>query len=428
MVIIGVVLFVISLGFLIYSYIDKSLGINRIFPFGIMVLSLIVALFNGLFFWAEAGYQYVLVFPTGAKKMVSDPGYSFRGFAQIHPWQKFIDVKVPDEKEDLTQIEGVMKPVNLRFNDQVTANAFPSVRFQLPTSEEEFIRLFEQHRTLNNLVQSTLIPTIMEVISNTGYMYAAQDYISGSAADFRHDVADQLKNGNFSIEKVQVNPVKDDKIKKSDRAIKAVQTQYKVVKRLDSLNVPIRVRHDIAKNNIIVSQVILGDVDLEGAFKKRLQSQRDESAKRQLEQQMAKTAKAAQARFIAEGERDKAKERAAQEKIQVKQLISIETQLKTENTNRDLAKIKLETQTLEAKAKKVKADAESYANAKLVDAGLTPQEKARVEKETVIGVARELAKIKFPETMIMGGSDGKNTPLEALIGAAMAKQLGNTKK
>ena len=55
MVIIGVVLFVISLGFLIYSYIDKSLGINRIFPFGIMVLSLIVALFNGLFFWAEAG-------------------------------------------------------------------------------------------------------------------------------------------------------------------------------------------------------------------------------------------------------------------------------------------------------------------------------------------------------------------------------------
>mgnify|MGYP003561736858 FL=1 len=62
---------------------------------------------------------------------------------------------------------------------------------------------------------------------------------------------------------------------------------------------------------------------------------------------------------------------------------------------------------------------------KLVQAGLTPQERAQIEKETAIGVAAELSRIQFPQTMIIGDSKG-GTPLESLIGAAMAKQL-NTK-
>ena len=42
------------------------------------------------------------------------------------------------------------------------------------------------------------------------------------------------------------------------------------------------------------------------------------------------------------------------------------------------------------------------------------------------GVAAELSKLKFPETMIIGDEKG-STPLEALIGAAMAKQLTSGK-
>tara|TARA_R110001583_G_scaffold3806_2_gene23208 strand:- start:2621 stop:2776 length:156 start_codon:yes stop_codon:yes gene_type:complete len=45
-----------------------------------------------------------------------------------------------------------------------------------------------------------------------------------------------------------------------------------------------------------------------------------------------------------------------------------------------------------------------------------------------IKVAAEIAKIKFPETMIISSSKSGATPLESLIGAAMAKQLQTTKK
>ena len=154
-----------------------------------------------------------------------------------------------------------------------------------------------------------------------------------------------------------------------------------------------------------------------------MEDSRDISAQKSIELQKIETAKAAQQRIVAEGERDKAAERVAQEKEQVKALIAIETKLKQEETNRKLAQIALETEKLNSQKKKVAADAQAYENKKLVSAGLTPQEKAQIEKETKIGVAAELSKIKFPETMIMGGDSKGGTPLESLIGASMAKQL-----
>lgn len=73
------------------------------------------------------------------------------------------------------------------------------------------------------------------------------------------------------------------------------------------------------------------------------------------------------------------------------------------------------------------ADAKAYKNAKLVNAGLTPQEKAEWEYKTAVGVAGEISKLNFPQTMIIGGEDSSGTPLESLIGAAMAKQLTSSR-
>ncbi len=389
----------------------------------IILLGITITLIPNLFFWAEPGYQYFVVYPNGKKDAIMTEGIKFRGFAQITPWQKFIDVKVIDKGEDTKDIEGQMNPIPIRFIDQVTATTKLSTRFQLPADKESFIELAIEFRSLQNLVQNTLIPTVREVVSNTGYMFAAQDYISGSASDFRVAIDEQLKDGTFSVVKNEYRDTVVTTIEQENRSVNEIQTRYEVNKRRDEDGKFIRIPHDINENNIIVAQVIVDDVSLEQVFKQRLEAQRDESAKRQLEQQKIKTARDAQARIIAEGERDKAGERVTQEKEQVKALISIETKLKQEETNKKLALIALETEKLRAQAQKVKADAESYQNAKLVSAGLTPQQKAQLDKEIAIGVAKELSKIKFPSTMIIGGADDGGTPLEALIGAAMTKQL-----
>ena len=123
------------------------------------------------------------------------------------------------------------------------------------------------------------------------------------------------------VEKIEYRDTVINSIEQAERQITEIQTRYEVKKRVDANGHTIRIPHDINENNIIVAQVIVDDVILEEVFKKRLEAQRDESAKRQLEQQKIKTAKDAQARIVAEGERDKAGERVTQEKEQVKALI-----------------------------------------------------------------------------------------------------------
>ena len=59
---------------------------------------------------------------------------------------------------------------------------------------------------------------------------------------------------------------------------------------------------------------------------------------------------------------------------------------------------------------------------------MTPQQRAELEKEIAIGVAKEMAKSNSPTTMIISSEDGSGTPLEALIGAAMTKQLTSDTK
>ncbi len=405
-------------------------GIGRLHGNLLIVMGIVLMLLKSLFFFADRGFNYLLVSPTGNMRAVMEQGIKWRGFAKIDKWQKYIDVKViSDQTEsDVNELEGIMHPIPIRFIDQVTAKGHVSLRFQIPDDEQAFIKLAVKYRTMSNLVNNTIIPTVREQLINTGYMFAAQNYISGEAQSFRQTFEEQLKEGTYAVNKIEVRDTIFAEIDMTtrNRSIKEIQTSYRVEKILVN-GIPKRIPHELSENNIVVSQVIVDKIDLEATFKERLEAQRDESAKRQLEQQKIETAKAEQQRIIAQGERDKAEERVTQEKEQVKALIAIETKLKQEETNKKLAAIALETERLNAQKKKVTADAEAYEIARKVSAGITPEVKLAMELDRDVKMAAEISKIKFPETMIIGGEDGGN-PLESLIGAAMAKQLLETKK
>lgn len=431
MITLGIISILIAVAiFVVKSTTEFKIG-NKVI-FSIAGLGSVLILLNFLVFFAERGYSYVLVYPNGEMKAVQTTGLTPRWFAKIDIWQNYIDVKAVDsatfanrfDDKQLSDLEGIMLPVNIRFIDQVTAIGYVSCRFELPNNSEKFLALAVKYRTMRNLVDNTIIPTIKEQLANTGYMYAAQNYISGESQGFRQSFEEQLKTGTFAVEKIEYkDTVFQDIQDKASRKIKEIQTRYEVKKVIIN-GKPKIIEHELSSNGIIVSQVIVDNIDLESAFKKRLESQRDESAKRQLEQQKVETAKAAQSRIIAEGERDKAKERVVQETEQVKALIAIETKLKQESTNKDLAMIALETEKLLAQKVKVTADAESYKNQKLASVGLTPLDKANIDKEKAIGIAEALAKTNYPEIMIIGGTSGGDiSALESLISTAMAKQL-----
>jgi hypothetical protein len=414
----------------------------------LLIAGIFLALSNSLFFYSRFGHQYYLVYPTGGWSTVFSSGIKLRWFATIQEWQKEIDIKVVGDGDSMEGIEGVISDkvtfqingqkeiipgIGITFIDRVGAAVQISVRMKMPEDPETFRALAESFRNPGNLINNTLIPTIKEQVSNTGYMFAAQDYISGAATDFRQAIDDQLKYGGFSTERKEFNDTIYTSIQIAGaRTIKEINTRYKIIRNTDKDGKLIRIPHEITKNNITVTQVIVDEVYPEPAFKQRLEAQRDISAQKRIEMEKIETARAEQQRILAEGERDKAKERMDQEKEQVKQLIAIETQLKQETTKKQLAEIALQTARLESEQNLVRERAQAEANRLKVAAGLTPQERAQIQKETAIGVAEKLADLKFPQVFIEGGAgkDGKSNLglIESLIGAEMAKTMIPTLK
>lgn len=446
----GIVLLSFSvLGYLLRNRLTQfpalSLFQNKKVVVYLVVVGSFMTLSNQLFFYSRFGHQYYLVYPTGGWSTVFTSGIKLRWFATIQEWQKEIDIKVVGDGEPTEGIEGIIADkvtfelrgpkektevvpgIAITFIDRVGAAVRVSVRMKMPEDPERFRLVAESFRIPQNLIYNTLIPTIKEQISNTGYMYAAQDYISGAATDFRQAVDDQLKYGGYSTERKEFNDTIYAAIQvPGPRVIKEINTRYKIIRKNDANGKLIRIPHEITKNNIIVTQVIVDEVYPEPAFKQRLEAQRDISAQKRIEMEKIETAKAEQQRIIAEGERDKAKERVDKEKEQVGQLIAIETQLKQEATKKQLAEISLQTARLESDQMLVRERAQAEANRLKVAAGLTPQEKAQIQKDIAIGVSQNLANMKLPQVYIDGNStDGKSNMglLESLLGAELAKTM-----
>lgn len=87
---------------------------------------------------------------------------------------------------------------------------------------------------------------------------------------------------------------------------------------------------------------------------------------------------------------------------------------------KEVAALEAQTAILAAQKVKTDADAKAYANAKLVSAGLTPQERAQFEKDTKIGVAEALSKIVLPTTYMNGGGGNREASLlESILGVKL---------
>lgn len=412
-------------------------------------IGLFLLLIPQVFFYAKQGHQYYVVNPFGKVSCYYDAGVKLVfPFSRIQEWEKIIDIKTVIDGEPTEGIDGVISDytmytasdletkkskeyklwgVAVRFNDQVRGNVRVSVRIQLPQDDASFIALVEDFRHPQNLTNNTLIPTVKEQIINCAYMFSAEDYVSGEAANFRQALDDALKIGGLAVDKSEVYDTIYSEIEvEGKREIRDIKSIIKVTPKLDKNGKEIRIEHDITKNKLIVSQVIVDVIDLEPKFQQKLEKQRDISAQKSIEVQLTETAIMEQQRIVAQGERDKAAERVAEEKKQVAVLIAIETDKKKEQTNLELAQIQYETSLVQAKTVKVNADAKSY-ELQMAD-GLSEKRKYELDIELEIAKANAAAigNAKWPTTFINGSGNGNSGSfLEQLIGAGMAKEMLN---
>jgi len=399
------------------------------------ILGIVVSVITEMFFYADAGTAYAVQFISGGDKMITTQGIKLKYWARVIPLSYEISIKdiIVDDKNELPDDgQGIYNRQAQRweFSDAIKAEISTSVIVGVNINDEDvFLNMADRNKSEGKLIFGRVLPNIDAAIKNTCKLMDAQDYISGQASDFDRYFRDQLENGMYQVEQYyedeNINEIVGDKT--TVRQIKvgksSKQKKFRIKKDSDG-NIVRDNSNSLKQYGLKIYQAQVTGIDWEESFDERLDLQKNEVAQTQLEKQQAEREYYRAKKEVAKGESEKAKERARLEKIQIQQTIEAETEAKVAGFNLIKEKKQYEVELYKAKSKKVAADAQYYENAKLVSAGLTPQEKAEWEYKTAVGVAQQLKELNLPQTYIEGSKSGNGgNLLESLIGAELAKNM-----
>jgi len=430
MVVLGITVF-ISKPFFKQSKVLQWFNTRRTTQF--LGLGFLLSVISGMFFYAEPGTAYAVQYPWGSQKAVVNQGINTKMWGRLIPIQFELPIKyvIPNGDGELgeqSKYANVDKAKYWAFSDAVKARIATSVVISINTEDQgQFLSVADRNKTERNLIRSRIIPNIDQSIKNTCKLMDAQDYISGQASDFDRYFKDQLENGMYVLEEY-IAQDSHETIGDSATIRKVVNQKSKQKRfRIKYKNgEPIREKgNSLGAYGLTVVQAVVTEIDWEATFDKRLQLQKEEVAQTQLEKQQAEREFYRAQKETAKGEAEKATERARLEKEQIQKTIEAETKAKVAEFNLIEERKNYEVAQFKAKTQKTLADAQSYENAKLVNAGLTPQERAEWEFKTSVNVAKQLKDLRLPEIYIAGSGSTKNDGnlLESLIGAELAKKM-----
>lgn len=398
-------------------------------------LAVIIFALNGMFFWANAGTAYAVQFPWGGDKIVKTQGLKVKYWGRTIPLSYEISIQdklgSSDEGEDGIYNRGAKL---WEFSDAIKARIATAVVVGIEINDEEvFLKMADANRSENKLIYGRVMPNVDAALKNTAKLMDAQEYISGKASDFDRYFRDQLENGAYIVEAYVEESKEPEVIGKvgtkrtvANKEGTSRQTKYRIKRNKEGDIMRDNASNTLKQYGIKIIQAQVTNIDWEDSFDERLDLQKNEVAKTQLEKQEAERQFYTTQKEIAKGEAEKAKERAKLEKEQIKLTIAAETEAKVAVQNLVAEKKKFEVAQYEAKSIRVLAEAEAYKNQRLVNAGLTPQERAALELAKATAVAKEFAKMKVPNVVIIGGDKGID-PTTALLNVKLANDLINQK-
>jgi regulator of protease activity HflC (stomatin/prohibitin superfamily) len=425
--ILGFVLLAVSLFLILLPRYNKDFKpVSGFITKPLLILGLMLTVLTQVFFYAHPGHYYVVQYPSGNQKAIVSSGVKPRLFGQVIDMKQVLTLKF-SEKED-GEYSGWAPPFKIRFNDAVEAAISTSIRIRLPSNPQSLLHLALEYRSLENLVNGSMMPTIREVLRNSARMISAQEYIMGKGGIFEQAVSDQMQNGIYELEIRSYRDTSRLGFQTADQRQVENNTvvRNEVLKILDKNGIPVRKSNDFIKYGIEVSQVVVDNVDPEQKFKDLLDQQRDAAGKANVARQEAQRAQYEKEKIIAQGESKKAETRVAKEVDQLNILVAAETEMKQAQTNIATNKFALEAAELAAKATKVTADAEAYQRERMMkaDNALDKRLAATVKINEVWAGALKGATL-VPTTMIQSGdSKGGSSVVDLihLLTANAAKQ------
>lgn len=339
---------------------------------------------------------------TGTMEYWTTPGFKWQWFGKTTNYYKTSQLWFGSDNEEGEQMGN---PIPVIFNDASDGQIYGSLRVKLPTETQYLERIQTDYNGMDRLMQDLVRPTVTKVIYASGPLMSAFESYAEKKNDLIEYITDQLNNGVYKTTVKQVETI--DPITGEAKTVK-------IASLIPDENAPGGFRRSESSPfqyyGLEIGQVAVSKIDY--SEKVKLQIAQQQEANMLVQTSKSKTLAAQQEAIRAEeeGKTEAAKAKWAQEKIKAVEVTKAEQEYEVAR----LAALKAKEE-----AKKIEAEgmAKAAANRALVNAGLTPLEKATIEKETAIGVAKALAESNVrwvPEIMINGQGANGNTAMDAV--------------
>lgn len=340
---------------------------------------------------------------SGKMAFWTEPGFQWQWFGKTTIYYKTNQVWFNEVKEDKNTfvLSGLEHPAfPITYSDKGKGVVLGSVRIEMPTSREHLNLIQSHYGSENRLMEELIKPTIGKVILACGPLMTSLESVAEKRNDLIAYATDQLNNGIYATRVRTVERL--NSITNEMEKVHQAEIVY------DENGQPKRNEASpFVKYGLRVSQLAIADLKYEAATNSQIARQRE--AEMDIISAKSEAAKAIQQtiKIEEEGKQKAALAKWEQEAVKAAAVTKADQEY-------EVARL----QALKANevAKKVKAEgeAEAYRQRQLVSAGLAPEVKARIEKETKIGVAEALAKIQLPKVVMTGSSNTNNTAMDAM--------------
>lgn len=347
---------------------------------------------------------------SGRMEYWTTPGFKWQWFGKTTTYYKTQQVWFGADNEEGKQMGN---PIKVTFNDASNGQIYGSLRVKLPTDPMYLTRIQTDYNGMDRLMQDLVRQQVTKVIYSSGPLMSAFESYAEKKNDLIEYITDQLNNGVYktTVKTIEtIDPITGEK------------KTVKIASLIPDENAPGGYKRSesspFSYYGLEIGQVSVSQIGYSEKVVKQIEQQQE--ANMMVQTSKAKTLAAQQEAIRAE---EAGKAAAMEAKWQQEKIKAIEvTKAEQEYEVARLAALKAKEE-----AKKIEAEgqAKAAANRALVSAGLTPLERATIEKETKIGVAQALSAIQLPTYVVAGGSGGSgNTAMDAM-GLKMMTDLVN---
>lgn len=448
-------IFIIGIVLAIVMLVPATINFPRkaVMMIGLVLGSLVGV--SGSVSYNDAGYCVHIRTILGTESSKCDTGWYFQGWGSSTSWPLYITIGNVANPEDIkkdsisTWLDG---PYRIKLADNWAGDITQSTRFGIPQNEERFLKLAREFRTPENLIASTLVPSVKASLDTTANLFTMEEYYSGGQRDaFKNEYRDTIILGPAATEKVtdekeiQKRVAPSDSTNAADTAETGSEINITIFeKKIDQHGKDIRpVLPGYTQYGIVVSTAIIENLNPDDAYEAQVVKRKEALGRRviardqRLEQEEQRLLK------IAEAESAIAEEQGNARKVQIKATTEAETEKKLTliaaermreeaRIAKETSQISFEKAEIDAKSVIVTAEADAKSRQLAIEADNALQIKINAEVEIHKLWADAFARRNVPQIVFGGSNNAEGAPVGAndevknffsLLNAQAAKAL-----